>query len=62
VMTGQDPFMWEVVGALGTTGEQLTYAFSGVGAHYNNIASLVGGLQGTVELATGMDRIVYPTW
>lgn len=62
VMTGQDPFMWEVVGALGTTGEQLTYAFSGVGAHYNNIASLVGGLQGTVELATGMDRIAYPTW
>lgn len=62
VITGQDPFMWEVIGALGTTGEQVTYAFSGLGAHYNNIATLVGGVQGTFEFATGLDRIVYPTW
>jgi hypothetical protein len=62
VMSGQDPFMWEVIGALGTTGEQLTYAFSGVGAHYNSIATLVGSIQGGVEFVTGMDRVLYPTW
>ena len=62
VMSGQDPFMWEVIGALGTTGEQLTYAFSGVGAHLNNIATVAGSVQGAFEFATGLDRIAYPTW
>ncbi len=62
VMSGQDPFMWEVIGALGTTGEQLTYAFSGVGSQLNNIATLAGSVQGAVEFATGLDRIAYPTW
>ncbi|WP_019182378.1 hypothetical protein [Microbacterium yannicii] len=52
VMSGQDPFMWEVIGELGTTGEQLTYAVGAVGTHYNNIASTIGGLQGLYNLAT----------
>jgi hypothetical protein len=52
VMSGQDPFMWEVIGELGTTGEQLSYAVGAVGTHYNNIASTIGGFQGLYNLAT----------
>ena len=52
VMSGQDPFMWEVIGELGTTGEQISYAVGAVGTHYNNIASTIGGLQGLYNLAT----------
>lgn len=52
VMSGQDPFMWEVIGELGTTGDQISYAVGAVGTHYNNIASTIGGLQGMYNLAT----------
>lgn len=50
VMTGQDPAMWEVVGELATTGQQATYAVAAVGTHYNNIATLVGGVPGAWNL------------
>lgn len=52
LMSGQDGGMWDVIGQLGTTGQQAVYAFSGVGAHYNNINTLVGGIQGIVGLVT----------
>ena len=61
-VSGQDPFMWEVIGELGTTGQQITYAFSAVGTNLNNIATLAGSAQGAFEFATGIDRVAYPTW
>lgn len=61
-VSGQDPFMWEVIGQLGTTGEQFTYAMSSVGANLNNWAQIAGGVQGSWELANGFDRVLYPTW
>jgi hypothetical protein len=54
--------MWEVIGELGTTGQQITYAFSAVGTNLNNIATLAGSAQGAFEFATGIDRVAYPTW
>lgn len=44
--------MWEVIGELGTTGDQISYAVGAVGTHYNNLASTFGGLQGLYNLAT----------
>jgi hypothetical protein len=61
-VSGQDPFMWQVIGELGTTGEQFTYAMSAVGANLNNWAQIAGGVQGSWELTTGLDRVLYPTW
>jgi hypothetical protein len=62
VMSGQDPLMWEVIGELGTTGEQAAYAIGAVGAHYNTIATGVGGVVGIVDRVTDLDPVRWPTW
>jgi len=62
VMTGQDPLMWEVIGELGTAGQQALYAVGAVGTHYNNVVTATSGLGGLFELGRGVDRVVWPTW
>ncbi len=62
VMTGQDPFMWEVIGELGTTGQQLVYGVSAVGQQYANIMNVVGGVQGIGGLVSNPGAIRWPTW
>jgi hypothetical protein len=62
VMSGQDPLMWEVIGELGTTGEQLAYAAGAVGTHYNTIISVVDGVTSVVDRVTDLDALRWPTW
>ncbi|GAA1983754.1 hypothetical protein [Microbacterium pumilum] len=62
VMSGQDPLMWEVIGQLGTTGEQALYAMGAVGSHYNTIVTAVDGVTGLVDRVADLDPILYPTW
>lgn len=62
VMTGQDPFMWEVIGELGTTGQQFVYGVSAAGQHYANILNVVGGAQGITGLVSNPGAIRWPTW
>ncbi|MCM3697504.1 hypothetical protein [Microbacterium oleivorans] len=61
-VSGQDPFMWEVIGELGTMPQQFVYAMGSAGTNLNNWATIAGGIQGSWEFGTGLDRIVYPTW
>ena len=54
--------MWEVIGELGTTGEQLAYAAGAVGTHYNTIISVVDGVTSVVDRVTDLDALRWPTW
>lgn len=61
-MSGQDPFMWEVVGELATMGQQAAYGLPTVGVFLNNLNTVGSGINGGIELATDVSPIRWPTW
>lgn len=62
VMSGQDPYMWQVVGELGTLGQQAAYGLPTFGVFVNNVNTGVSGVQGIIDIVTHPDRVLWPTW
>lgn len=62
LMSGQDSFMWEVVGELATTAQQAAYGLPTVGVFINNISTAISGVNGAIDIAMDPGAIRWPTF